>query len=545
MRILGSLFKGLILAAIFALIPISAFSAQKIIPGSQCKTLKQKVIYLDQSFTCIKSGKKLLWSSGVAIVKPKKTLADVVTPTPVPTPVVKEIPKPEIIKVDFSKAFSTDSGYYTDFAGPCANDPNATGQLAEIQAYFMGFNKCAGQIRINKYSLGNAKPIAQYSAASEFADLSLCKLVTPVNGRSNMGYTMAEASRNAYEVLHKFPSPRMVIQLVPIYTADTAQPVNSPIADYGAYLNFVKEWLEYSSDFSSNVVVRVPKEYINVKVNLAEVNLFHEDRFDSPSHVAFGKLLVAAADPVIDFSGANVAIVVAPAGTSASIFSQSGIGSLQTNEGVVSMATTEYAHLAASPLSSKFSVLGHPFWWIHEMFHAGIGFDDHYGDSLQNINTEYGMGFLTLMTPWGGDLTTWEKWRMGFMEDSQIQCKLGTATSTHLIAPSTVRTTSSKAIIIPISSTRVLVVETLRPAGLYYKLPLKSQGALVYEVDLLKTDHGMGMKLSLPIGRAIDNYPFFMASYPLKQGESTISNGYKISIVESGSFGDVVKIEKA
>jgi hypothetical protein len=88
------------------------------------------------------------------------------------------------------------------------------------------------------------------------------------------------------------------------------------------------------------------------------------------------------------------------------------------------------------------------------------------------------------------------------------------------------------------------VIETLRPAGLYYKIPLQTQGALVYEVDLLETGHGLGMKLSLPIGRTVTNDPFFMASYPLKQGESTICNGYKITIVESGTFGDVVKVEK-
>jgi hypothetical protein len=35
-----------------------------------------------------------------------------------------------------------------------------------------------------------------------------------------------------------------------------------------------------------------------------------------------------------------------------------------------------------------------------------------------------------------------------------------------------------------------------------------------------------------------------MASYPLKQVESTITNGYKITIVESGTSGDVVKVEK-
>jgi hypothetical protein len=35
-----------------------------------------------------------------------------------------------------------------------------------------------------------------------------------------------------------------------------------------------------------------------------------------------------------------------------------------------------------------------------------------------------------------------------------------------------------------------------------------------------------------------------MASYPLKKGDATISNGYKITIVESGTYGDVVKVEK-
>ena len=178
------------------------------------------------------------------------------------------------------------------------------------------------------------------------------------------------------------------------------------------------------------------------------------------------------------------------------------------------------------------------------MFHAGVGFDDHYGDSLSNINTEYGMGRLTLMTPYGGDLTTWEKWRLGFIKDLQVQCVSSGTSSTHWIAPSTVQTSESKSIVIRVSETKVVVIETLRPAGLYYKLPIQSQGALVYELDVSVAGHGLGMKLSLPIGRIVTSEPFFMASYPLKQGESTITNGYKVTIIESGSFGDVVKVEK-
>ena len=178
------------------------------------------------------------------------------------------------------------------------------------------------------------------------------------------------------------------------------------------------------------------------------------------------------------------------------------------------------------------------------MFHSGVGFDDHYGDTQQNINTEYGMGWLTMMTPFGGDLTTWEKWRLGFMKDSQVQCVTSGGTSTHWIAPSTVQTAESKAIVIRVSATRAIVVETLRPAGLYYKIPLQTQGALVYEVDVLETGPGLGYKLYLPIGRTVTSNSFFMDSYPLKQGESTVTNGYKITIVESGTFGDVVKVEK-
>ena len=46
---------------IFSLIPVSALAAQKITPGSTCKVLNQKVVYLNKTYTCIKSGKKLLW----------------------------------------------------------------------------------------------------------------------------------------------------------------------------------------------------------------------------------------------------------------------------------------------------------------------------------------------------------------------------------------------------------------------------------------------------------------------------------------------------
>jgi hypothetical protein len=75
--------KGLLVALILTLIPITAFSAQKITPGSTCKVYKQKITYQNKVYTCIKSGKKLVWNKGVTVKKP--------TPTPTPTPTPQDV----------------------------------------------------------------------------------------------------------------------------------------------------------------------------------------------------------------------------------------------------------------------------------------------------------------------------------------------------------------------------------------------------------------------------------------------------------------------
>jgi hypothetical protein len=119
------------------------------------------------------------------------------------------------------------------------------------------------------------------------------------------------------------------------------------------------------------------------------------------------------------------------------------------------------------------------------------------------------------------------------------------SSSTHWIAPASVNTQESKAVIVPISATKVVAAESIRPAGLHYKVAQQYQGVLVYEVDLTKTEHGMGMKLSLPTNRNVNNRSaFFMADASLRKGDSTTSNGITFTILESGSFGDVIKISK-
>ena len=90
MRIKGSLARGVLLALGLALFPTTAFAAETVIPSSACKVVNQKVVSQDKTYTCTKSGKKLIWNKGVVVAKP--TLTSTTTSTPASTLTTTQTP---------------------------------------------------------------------------------------------------------------------------------------------------------------------------------------------------------------------------------------------------------------------------------------------------------------------------------------------------------------------------------------------------------------------------------------------------------------------
>ena len=88
MRIRVLVVKSLILALPLILIPAFVSSATKVTPGSTCKVNKQSVTYLKKTYTCVKTGKKLIWSKGVTIVREQPQTTPQTNQTPTPTPKV-------------------------------------------------------------------------------------------------------------------------------------------------------------------------------------------------------------------------------------------------------------------------------------------------------------------------------------------------------------------------------------------------------------------------------------------------------------------------
>lgn len=84
--------KKVLVLALVLMLPLPAHAAVK--PGAPCKKVGQTSISKNIKYTCIKSGKKLVWDKGKKITKTTATPAASPSPTPTVTATTSPTPSP-------------------------------------------------------------------------------------------------------------------------------------------------------------------------------------------------------------------------------------------------------------------------------------------------------------------------------------------------------------------------------------------------------------------------------------------------------------------
>ena len=241
------------------------------------------------------------------------------------------------------------------------------------------------------------------------------------------------------------------------------------------------------------------------------------------------------ADKDVDFSKSDSFIILANPdavgmGTSGPAFSP------MRNDGI-----TLDGHYIGNGATSAYD-LNHwgSIWANHELTHT-LGMVDLYTfNPSQNGNVPFpftgdfsymGDSSFTSNSP---SLLAFERWNIGWLDDSQILCS-SSKEITQLISPIE-ETGGLKAVIIPITKTKALVVESRRPLGIDKNLA--KSGALVYLVDS-SIQSGLGPVKVYPANTSSD--PSFKQS-PRAAGESVTVEGITVMVSASNSSGDTVKI---
>lgn len=183
-------------------------------------------------------------------------------------------------------------------------------------------------------------------------------------------------------------------------------------------------------------------------------------------------------------------------------------------------------------------------WLNHEVTHT-LGLVDLYAFTQENSANRHDglrytgefsyMGFNSFESN-SPSLFAYERWNLGWLDDSQIKC-MSDSKTTQLITP--VETIGGvKAVMVPISKTKAVVIESRRPLGIDSKLA--KSGALVYVVDSTNQS-GLGPIKVYPSDVTSD--PRYLQA-PRAVGEKITIGGVTVTVTQSNESGDTVEVSK-
>jgi M6 family metalloprotease-like protein len=554
----------LALTVVFALLlPMNAIAAVK--AGTNCKKAGQTSTYMGKKYTCIKSGKKLVWNKGVLIPKPTPTVTPTpsatptVTPTPTATPTVTPTPTPtrtidptravqgqacirnsgDVVGYNDQKilvvlmcnqfddryfprpggrAVDQDTGEIAPPVPPKGNEPTVPSGAAEINPYV-------------KPPVVTSRPLTELTNSTAFEDLSTCRLPDGDPQLTNMtvGFPLPQGRVNF--------TKKTVVQILPVSFSDVMSDTN-PATDYKKSIDVMKSFWENQSYVGSEIEVRTPSKYKQLPNPVLSYQLSSGlFGFEGQKYADFVRLVVNQYDSEIDFSNVETVVVVFPLATTQE---QIGTWVVDTQNKFVTSERSIFNYMLAGKGVTKTESSA----WVHEYGHA-LGLTDmRFVDPVNsNIQRPEGLGVFDVMGSGSTvpEILLWSRFLIDVLGPKQVLCISQPSTSTHWIRPLEQRDTELKGLIIPTGTYTAITIESRRSYGWDSFLSPRDQGVLVYTVDTRIPYKRSPMQILAPI-RSLDRE--WYTDSALKAGESVISNGWKITVVESGDFGDVVKVEK-
>ncbi len=497
------------LSLILFLLLVPPVSAANPKAGAKCPAANFQMESKGKTFTCKKIKGKLLWDKGTK--------------------------NPE-------QLFTTET---YPWRTPCDTDPWVPAEWKEYEKFAWNYFRCSRPMRFQDVSLPDAKPQSQLTPTSELNNVSVCK-VPEVPVKTKQGTYNNVGHRNSW----KFNGD-LNVQVVPVQFTDF-KAAKTLKEEYGKYFEYIKNMFYKISDGNTRINMRVPDNYLQVNATLQSFdtggfleknNRFKWKLLDTPK---FQNAIFSTADPVIDFTNVKLTIIVFPLSVPDNYIAHHPrfrMDNVVTNEATIS---ANYIMPPANMNSADDWYGVDPYLHLHEIHHATGMLSDHLGES-EIGGTFYGTGRWGHMSGMLTDFILLDKWLTDMLDDSQVICAKSSGVGTYWVKPATYFGKFEKFLVIPLSSTKLIAIESQRAAGVNFKLTKESQGALVYTVDVMDDRYDGGFEVIRPANRktGINNGPFPLWDAPLKLNEELAVWGYKIKVIETGTFGDVIRVEKA
>jgi len=253
---------------------------------------------------------------------------------------------------------------------------------------------------------------------------------------------------------------------------------------------------------------------------------FDAPRLPTQTHQAYIQEAINLAGAGIDYSRTDSVVVIANPDSALPV---PAFGLVAP----VGSGVTAGGRLIQNGLTTGGTALFPPQTVAHELGH-NLGLPDLYhGDGARDRSAGV-YGIMANGRSTVGEFLAWERWVVGWIDDSQVAC-VPSGTATVTLSP-VARSGGTKMVVVPLSSTQAVVAESRRNEGRDSGL---TPGVLVYLVDSAVASLQGPIKV-LPV----DDSDLTKLTKPLAAGRSLTFNGVTVTVVSSDGSGDVVTVSR-
>ena len=469
---------GLVISiAIFgASLSLPAFGAVK--AGATCSKAGLISTIAGKKFTCIKSGKRLVWNQGVQVAIPAPKASPAVASEPTAnTPTPSESKSPE------SKPANT--------------------------------------------------PVSYPEPSVPSANVDLCKIKENNANRNNSLFVLATGFPGNTSLATKTGTVKWA--LIPLDFPDMKGEPNFK-SRVDSQMKQLSEWFATVSEGKFKVEWVVAENWVTLPGNTAQYAIPQSVNLDKAANgPKLFKDAMTAADPVFNFSNIQTVNFILPAGQK--FIGESSQG-FPWDAAVKEMTTNEGKISSFSIPGDFFDQLNRQYWsyWAHEFGHAmGVA---HIGSS-RDPNPYMNLDIMGNQDGYTKELSGWNRFVNGWLDDKKVYCQeLSKLNTTELsLVPLSDSTNGVKMAVVPVSDSKAIVIESRRETQFACSMPSKKNGVLVYLYDATKSHGENFLSPVTPTGRSNEsssNCPVVPYPDPLLYKDQKISiEGVTIEVLES------------
>lgn len=468
------------------------------IAGTKCTKVNSTKTVSNIKYTCVKSGKKLVWNKGV-------TLKQVATPTPTSTP---------------SPSTSTETNVTPVPTNSQSTSATPTPSSTVINIAYTSPTVASENVEVCKL------PEASKSRGMTGAAFPVWNTLTPSMGKVKWA-------------------------LIPIDFPDLKGESNF-LSRVDSQMKLLSEWYETVSDGKFKIEWVVQDKWVTLPGKSSEYVIPNSVNLNNAANgPKLFKDAMDAADPVFDFSNIQTVNFILPSGQT---FIGEGSQGFPWDQPVKDYKTKEGSISSYTIPGQFFDLPGKAYWsyWAHEFGHA-IG--------LPHVGSSHGemppFNPLDLMGGQDGptrELSGWIRFYAQWLADEKVYCKQASNLNDVelTLVPLSNSDSGLKLAIVPVSKTKAVLVESRRVTKFSCTTPTPGNGILVYTLDTT-LGHGENFLIpNYPSGRPLERdscssqnsrsigpIPDFL----LHAGEKISVEGLTIEVLQHGNY-DKIKITK-